>query len=781
MPEQLPWRGASEADPSRVNSARPEVVLLVVVDEEEEARVVRRLGLLEAEHGAVVLPVLDRGPLVQRVVAALQRAGAAVRVERAGGRPISENEPCPGSLPRPSRPDAVLVVGDVDPACQRLAAGLCGTDPVPLAAAQHLDTWGGRAWSALVLIDPRSAKTEEVLPALSVLASRAESLGFIYALDPVETRLALLKALAIDRLPGPEDMLLLSMQSSPDYTAGAPPCFADPSVPEDAARLHQPCDLLVLSGHANPLDAAFGRGQALCARAGVGEAPVGSSVFPCFASGECFRQPRMQREVGDARGLMSLRDVQARVVALVGCHMVALGGSWFDPAASLAYQCQQSAATAVFATLGLSIERLELNFLLMALLSEGRSFGEVARELNRVRLDLHRHATCLPDHVGPFLVLGNPCLRFARAGVVTREARWTSRRSFEIDLDGIELDRRRGAFVRVDLPPMDPPFLHLRATPDGVWCRGALLQRGERDALYLWLGAPPERDSRLRGALQVDTGEDPSAPTVRAVQSYARQLPFWMVTLDSFREDSGEGTDCAAMLGATLELLPSVARHLSLAANMIRSRPGVLADERRMQTLNGAVMAQAGAVAQAMLACLVEICASFGTMHSGGWENSFERIGVAGPLDTCSCGAAPVWGQRSHFMGSASLERAEYQCARCGAVGEDDGRRLLRLADAPAWVERGGRLRARCSCLAPADERVQLVLTLVLEGLYRGVRVVGEVAHATVEPGGRLELDIDVEVPSAMRLGVHPFAVVGVVNGASCIVRQMIEVRAAAK
>jgi hypothetical protein len=265
---------------------------------------------------------------------------------------------------------------------------------------------------------------------------------------------------------------------------------------------------------------------------------------------------------------------------------------------------------------------------------------------------------------------------------------------------------------------------------------------------------------------------------VRTLQSYLRQIPFWIVNLESFRADSDSFPHCAAKLAATLQQFPAAARSLSVAANMIRSRPGILVDARRMLALDEAALAQASVVAEAMLDSLVEVCCTFGTMHSAGWENSFERNGVVGPLGICTCGTAPVWGQRSRFVGIDSLERAEYQCARCGPVGEDDGRRLLQLTHLPDSVERGHRLRCRYICQAPLDERVQFRAVLVLEGLYEGTSVVGDPMHATVDPGSAVELETEVEIPGNLRPGVYPVAVVGVVNGASCIARQMIEVQA---
>lgn len=767
--------------PFGIDSDASMVWLLVVADEEEEATVLAQLSALEGALGGVVLPVLDQGTLVERVVAALKQAGTSVRVERASSRAIhddqsSSHEPRLNLRFHHSRPEAVLVAGRVDPACQRLAAGLCGTEPVPLEADPvHSDV--DDVSSALVLLDPRSVNTAEVLLALSALADSIKQIGIIYSLDPLETRFALLKALAIDSLPGPDEMILFTMQYPPDRAVGAPDCFSDPSDPEAAARLYQPWDLLLLSGHTNPFDAAFGIDKALCARAGTLHELADNQAFPCFASGACFRQPRMHREIEDTRGLMSLRDVKATVVALVGCHTVALGDSWFDPSVTLAYQCQQSDALAAFVTSGISLERLELNFLMMALLSEGKSFGEVAREVNRVRLELHGHATSLPKYLGPLLLLGNPSIRFAGIGPIKREARWTSESAFEIELDGIEIRPDRGAFVRVEMPANASAFFQLQTAPEALWCRGVLYPRGEIDTLYLWLGLPAGLNPRLEGILHIQIGVDQSTHIWGALLSYVRQLSYWMVTLDYFHSNGSIGSSCAEKLAATLQILPAAARSLSETANLIRSRPGILVDRRQMPLLEEAVLAQAGSIAQTMHECLVEICCTFGTMHSGGWENSFERIGESGPLESCACGTGPLSGQRSRFVGMASPERVEYQCARCGPVGEDDGRRLLTVTRAPANVERGGQLRCKCICQAPVDEKVQFLVSLMLEGLYEGVRVVGEAEYLTVDAGGCVEIEVKVEIPNFVRPGVYPVAVVGVVNGASCIVRWMIHVR----
>ena len=170
----------------------PEVCVLVVADEREEARVLASLTAFEDSLGVTVLPVLDRSGLVARLTASLQQSGILVRIERASSHAVREDMR-PAARPRNgSRPEAVLIAGSVDPACQLLAAHLCDTVPVPLSAALVSCDWKSGRSSALVLLEPGTAKLEKVLPVLSALMNRVQLLGFIYALEPIETRFAIL-------------------------------------------------------------------------------------------------------------------------------------------------------------------------------------------------------------------------------------------------------------------------------------------------------------------------------------------------------------------------------------------------------------------------------------------------------------------------------------------------------------------------------------------------------------------------------------------------------------
>jgi hypothetical protein len=77
-------------------------------------------------------------------------------------------------------------------------------------------------------------------------------------------------------------------------------------------------------------------------------------------------------------------------------------------------------------------------------------------------------------------------------------------------------------------------------------------------------------------------------------------------------------------------------------------------------------------------------------------------------------------------------------------------------------------------------ETTQFLIVLVFEGLYKAAPIVGETVQASVSPDDCVELEVQAEIPNFVRPGIYPVAVVGVVNGASCIVRWMIEVRLSA-
>jgi len=197
-----------------------------------------------------------------------------------------------------------------------------------------------------------------------------------------------------------------------------------------------------------------------------------------------------------------------------------------------------------------------------------------------VRLALHGHATSCPITWGLFWSSATP---------VCDSPGWSRDTHCAVDLTAELRDRPQG--YRSRPAPRGLPFTSIcpRSIPHSSICARRLsgcgaeerfFPRGERGTLYLWLGGPPERATRLGGTLVVHAGRTCRFPPWLRSRAYPpaavldgdpRLLPGRQRRGHSVRGDAG----------ATLELLPTAARRLSLGANAIRSRPGILMDERR--------------------------------------------------------------------------------------------------------------------------------------------------------------------------------------------------------
>jgi len=755
-----------------------DVVTLIRVDSlTEESRVLASLAGLTAVGGVSVAPVLDRDGLPERLMRALHDAGCDVRwldlavFERA---PAAANASAAGAADPPRRPASVIVTEGVPRELTELAACLAGVRPRPLSnRARPREVIPS---TALLLVNPDTVAVSDVTSAFSALIGSGAHVGIIYVLDPIDSRFAILKCLLPGKLTGRGMFTVFSSRG--DLADGAAPARLRATSGDSAPGTVAPRqDLLVVSGHSNPLDAELGSEAALCTRSGPEESWASlTGVYPCFADGQCFRQPSMGRSPADRSGLINLQTLEATVVTLSGCNAAALGGAWFNPRVGLAYQCQQSSAIASIVSAGVSLERLELDLLLVALIAEGLPLGEVVTEVNRVRAEVHGETSAYPAPAGPLILFGNPRLEMDGLELQCPTASNKPDGTTTVDLAAVRFDAERSAILRVDIPlPATPPFIFLRAAPDGTWCRGVWYPVGAGARLYLWLGhrggGPCE--GRLALAYSFD---DPTARVKAAIRHCLLQVPFWLLALRQYRsnfEDAGPSRQC---FDTGLAALSEAVYNFTVALAVLCPDRGILIDERRMWAIAGDLWQALGALSRLLVDCLVEVACQLGTLRTSSWEGNLERRDSVGPLARCLCANA-VWSQRYSYPADSRLERTEYQCPACGPVGEDDGRRLLRLTGLPRTIEQGSVLTASLECRALDEEITYVAAIAVIESPFKDRRMIGDLITGVAHPGQVSALEVSVSVPSALTPGLYAFAALAVVNGASCVSRHMVEVR----
>ncbi len=291
--------------------------------------------------------------------------------------------------------------------------------------------------------------------------------------------------------------------------------------------------------------------------------------------------------------------------------------------------------------------------------------------------------------------------------------------------------------------------------------------------MYLWLGRPDEALTG-DGRLVVEAwDDDPSEVVVRAVEHFLGQVPFWTIALSTYL--ARRGPSSTDSLDIAMAALPAVTTDLSRALTALTPARGVLTDESTTRAIARGIWHAVGDLARTLLDCLVEAACRFGTLPLAGWEENMRRLDSVGPLAPCTCGS-PVWGQRYGYPAGGSLGRSNYQCALCGPIGEDDGRRLVQLVELPLTVAPGEVLAATATCSAPDNELVQIVAVLVIESLFRDRRMVGGIESAVVSPGRAQSVTLTAQIPADLTPGAYPIAVLAVVNGASCWMRRIIRI-----
>jgi hypothetical protein len=767
----------------------PGVTLISVDDEVGEAEVLRLLDDCERLFGGPVAPVLKTCDSPARLVRMLADLGYRAGTVSLADTLARLNSVVPAGtslLPhRAERPAQVFRTAGVAPAVAALAGALCGVQPRDLEALDlttlSTEAAGSRR-TAIVLVDPRVAVVAETAPRLDALATAGVTCGLVYVIDPVEDRLVLLRSLLATHLRVSGQFALLSGSYTPTSVPGPPTLHeADSSAGNSALRREQ--DVLLISGHANPLDAALGRTGGLCARAGSTGSQEPAGVFPCFADGRCFRQPMMGRRPEDTDGLIGITASSARVLMLSGCSVAAPGRSWADPARGLAYQCQSVARAASIITNSVVLERLEFDLLALALIADGLRLGEVVRELNRIRGDVHGHCSSYGAGAGPMTLFGNPALRLTGFGVHLVEARSRDDgRRLRVEIPRSVLSDEGEALVKFALPPSsEPPYLISRRSESDVWYRGIWYPGRDATHVYVWVyGAQrhgtPAAESLAGIVLEVETAQDNPAEAVRrAAEAMLVQIPYWVVGAEEFDQRAtpadGEGYRLpSAALGLVTRMLSAAVRTLSLP-------PGLLLEEESVRQACTAVWSQISAISEQQLRWLAAVVFDRGSNLMGLWEDHFLRQSVVVSAHACTCGCV-IRGQHYRFSGTGLLNRVNYQCPACGPVGEDDGSEPIALLSIPAAVAAGEPLTVQISGSAPADSAACVRAVALLESPFHDREMRSPVARDTLQPGSASQYELTVPVPDDLTPGSYAIAVVAVVNGSATILRRMVQVTA---
>ena len=93
----------------------------------------------------------------------------------------------------------------------------------------------------------------------------------------------------------------------------------------------------------------------------------------------------------------------------------------------------------------------------------------------------------------------------------------------------------------------------------------------------------------------------------------------------------------------------------------------------------------------------------------------------------------------------------------------------------PSQVSAGGTLTCRYETAAPHDRFVCLQMASFLDS-WKPRRIPGETLETLVQPGGRLQGSLRVDVPIDLTPGIYRFVVIEIANGVLIVARHYVQV-----
>lgn len=514
----------------------------------------------------------------------------------------------------------------------------------------------------------------------------------------------------------------------------------------------QSADLIVFSGHSGPLDARAGTDGILCARAD-GSGYKGRGVFSCYHDGICFRQ-------GGRLSAIAPSTINAKVAMLAGCGTVTPGRSRFSIAQNLVTLLLLGRPRAVIASCGVTFKVAELDLLSLTWIHDGVPLGEVVRRLNAISNCEFRHGGALPPLVGPFMLFGNPALRFVPVGHA--EAPSPPRVG---DLPAV-----------VTLPTAcTHQAFAIAHAPGALEVTGAESCRfffdQARATLHVW---KPD-DGPV--TIELSANNDELRLHHRAaVYRAARNIPLWLGYLAGCvraTERLGHASDAFALALSELPEWSIWAGYASKRLSPAKSTPTSRGDARQLIATEVGPKMHRWNTRLGM--SLFNAVAGHRSLPMEQWSERFDGQGAPFLDRTCSCGEAERWGQRFHDP-TSRLERTMYQCSHCGPVGENDGTLQLSFAAVIAPARPGDPIGVVCAVAAPAKEHVYAAVGAVLD--CRGARasMPSDLVTLEIPAGQSARIELSIPVDGDLTPGVYVVWMPGVVNGVLCVESTLVEI-----
>ncbi|WP_142270626.1 hypothetical protein [Streptomyces sp. SLBN-115] len=545
---------------------------------------------------------------------------------------------------------------------------------VDLWRADRVDQSMRTGESVLVLVDQDATTPAEYIQTLLAIDHYSSPVGII----PISKRSSDLNQLV--RLLGDETIHIDISRSRFRLTETAEANF--PSAPPVLSRARQgdpasvaedlQADLLVLQGHAGPVDAGFGRWLTLCSRHlhQPGEPPT----FPCFDTYQCFRQKLHGRSPFSKEGLFNPTHLTSSLAIIDGCGTIPVPGSIFNYETSIARCVMESQVRAAVMTHGVSASPLSTLIVFLGTLAEGLSLGEAVRGANHHVYQVGSSTSMGGVAAAPWAVLGNPEIKVSGLPLIESVPRSTELGA-EYSVDEAFLDSPFGGLVSLlGLSGRPGPFDV--TAPDGRWVRGALSARGRT---YLWIAGPgPHAKPKAGEQVKVLLSKRPDDPT-----SCWRRKSKWMQAnkvllhrmADTFTKRGGEEDHFRTLISLWDEI-SGEAELAAFAVTPLRRQSISPPLTSRTERLDARINALARVTARAIAAAVPVTGARLSRL----WLPPWLPAGTVHFSEQCSCGCPLVGDARRHPL--LELVRVEMRCPACGSAGDVCGERVTSASGA---------------------------------------------------------------------------------------------------
>ncbi len=722
-----------------------------VTSESEEQLLLRH----NRDNRIKIVPVLTRDHLFDRLITLLQHHQVSYRLVNHKSCSSMERETVLSSKVQDSK-RCVVVLDPVPANIAHLAAALFSdNEPIFVHDIAAIDSLIGEGISVLLLFVTEELLVQYIQNIITRLQNKRCLIGLLPISDPIESRFLILKSTLIENIHVlPSKVLFIHENGTMD---GPPALVTQGELPFSVNE----AQLLILSGHSGVFDMSLGT-RILCARKDSWS--TGERRFPCFNDRYCFRQARLGRSSEDVSNIIGVNDISASVLMLSGCNMFSPGRSWFDSSIGMVTQLLRGPVVGLVCSAGLSVSSIEIDFLWTALLSAGNSIGEALNNVNEL-LSLRIGGGGMMPNLGPQIVLGNPLLKVSGLHLNHIYGHET------IDVSNFWQDSHLGTFVKVT--SKEKNVHHVKTHSSGIWSRGVYLPTADGTDIYLWV-FPNESQKDKLCELQLSQA-DPEAPLLKQIKSFMSHLSFWSFYVHQFDELLSEKdkdmTNCIEW-----DLILSGLRYKGNKMISALSVPPRTILWNKQRALMWSEFRENLKNYQDLLLRMVIACAlRKGTLQFFIWGAAYLMHGSSGPTGECICREAVREGIRYRPLDGTSGERIVYACARCGPVGEDDGRGILSIIDFPKTVQAGNNLQIVCRLNAPEDESLIANVGLLIECWRRERELVSQtIGPLEIMAGGRLDFSLECVAPSDSTVGVYSVGILAIINGSLTVYRQMV-------